>query len=525
VTYGVLIPAVLLIGYFIGAPSGVGGYMLIAILLSIMMFPLMMAHHHLILIASWNAAFTFGFLPGLPKVWYLVAFFSLGMTMLARIVHRQPLVTYRPLSFAMVFLAAVAILTGFLRGGLGMKALGSDMYGGKAFAYIIIAVIGYFALSSVRIPKRRALLYVALFFFTTLTLILSNVVYLMGQKFWFLYLFVPVDYAIGQAQADFLSTEVRRYGGVGFALMGVYFYMLIRYGIRGIFDITRPLRLAVLLLVIAGSLLGGFRSTVILYLLIFVFQFWYEGLLRTKYLWLSLASLVFALSLLYPFARELPVSFQRSLSFMPGLKVDLAARADAEASVEWRLKIWSVLWPQVGDYLFLGKGFVYDASDVYLAEESTRRGFMQSEDFAIITGDYHSGPLSIAIPLGIWGVLAFTLINIFGMRMLYLQFKNGDPDLYLFNQGMLALFSARIVYFWLFFGAVASDLATFAGILGLSLALNGAPRTQPWVAEEEQPLEVSESETEQPRLPKPSSIPASQWALDKGALEEPLKDV
>ena len=150
---------------------------------------------------------------------------------------------------------------------------------------------------------------------------------------------------------------------------------------------------------------------------------------------------------------------------------------------------------------------------------------MQSEDFAIITGDYHSGPLSIAIPLGIWGVLAFTLINIFGMRMLYLQFKNGDPDLYLFNQGMLALFSARIVYFWLFFGAVASDLATFAGILGLSLALNGAPRTQPWVAEEEQPLEVSESETEQPRLPKPSSIPASQWALDKGALEEPLKDV
>lgn len=131
--------------------------MLIAILLSIMMFPLMMAHHHLILIASWNAAFTFGFLPGLPKVWYLVAFFSLGMTMLARIVHRQPLVTYRPLSFAMVFLAAVAILTGFLRGGLGMKALGSDMYGGKAFAYIIIAVIGYFALSSVRIPKTARL--------------------------------------------------------------------------------------------------------------------------------------------------------------------------------------------------------------------------------------------------------------------------------------------------------------------------------------------------------------------------------
>jgi hypothetical protein len=96
-----------------------------------------------------------------------------------------------------------------------------------------------------------------------------------------------VDYAIGQAQADFLSTEVRRYGGVGFALMGVYFYMMIRYGIRGIFDITRPLRLLTLILIIAGSMYGGFRSTVILYLLVFIFQFWFEGLFRTKYLWLS----------------------------------------------------------------------------------------------------------------------------------------------------------------------------------------------------------------------------------------------
>ena len=160
------------------------------------------------------------------------------------------------------------------------------MYGGKAFAYIIIAVMGYFALSSVRIPKQRALLCVALFFFMTLTLTLSNVIYELGDKFWFLYLFVPVDYAIGQAQADFLSTEVRRYGGVGFALMGVYFYMMIRYGIRGIFDITRPLRLLTLILIIACSIYGGYRSTVILYLLVFIFQFWFE-FFSVPLLWLS----------------------------------------------------------------------------------------------------------------------------------------------------------------------------------------------------------------------------------------------
>ena len=61
VTYGVLIPVVLLLGYFIGAPSGARGYMLIALLFCIMMLPLMMNYHHIALVATWNAAFTLGF--------------------------------------------------------------------------------------------------------------------------------------------------------------------------------------------------------------------------------------------------------------------------------------------------------------------------------------------------------------------------------------------------------------------------------------------------------------------------------
>ena len=530
VTYGVLIPVVLLLGYFIGAPSGARGYMLIALLFCIMMLPLMMNYHHIALVATWNAAFTLGFLPGLPKVWYVVALFSIVLTMMARIVHRKPLISYKPLSLSMLFFAFTAIMTGMLRGGVGMKALGSQNYGGKAFVYILIAVIGYFALSFVKIPKRRVGICVLVFFITTLTLILSNVVYMMGPNFWFLYLFVPADYAVGQAQADYLYAEVTRLGGVGFALMGVYFYMMVRYGIRGIFDLTHPLRLLTLFLVVVGSMTGGFRSTIILYILIFIFQFFLEKLYRTKYLWMMIAAGIVSLALLYPFVQKLPTSFQRCVSFLPGLKIDLAAKADADASIEWRLKIWSVLWPQVGDYLLLGKGFVYDASDVHLADESVRRGFLQSEDFAVITGDYHSGPLSVVIPLGIWGVIGFVLINVFGIRMLYLQCKYGDPDFQTINRGLLALFAVRVIYFWFFFGAVASDMATFAGILGLSLAINGSPRRQPWVSEEEEEqqdyMELEAAGlTPEPAF-KPSSFPLHRFSSDSdtSALPAPARD-
>ena len=482
--------------------------MVIALMFGVLLLPIMINYHHISLVAAWNMAFMVGFLPGTPKIWYLLALLSLCFTLAARAINKRRMLSYKPLSYCMLAIGGVAIFTGVLRGGVGMRAMGSEMYGGKSFAYIILAIIGYFALSSVKIPKRKVLIYVLLFFLGTLTLISSNLVYLLGPQFWYLYLFVPVDYAVGQAQADFLKSEVVRYGGVGFALMGVYFYMMIRYGIRGILDFRYLWRIIILLMVIAGSLVGGFRSTLIIYILIFAIQFFLEGLHKTKYLWGIIGAAIIGVSFLYPFAKELPFSIQRSLSFMPGLQIDLAAKADADASIEWRLKIWSVMWPQVGNYLLLGKGFVYDSSDIYLAQESIKRGFMQTEDYAVIVGDYHNGPLSILIPLGIWGLLAFIALNIVGLRMLYLFYKNGDPDLYMFNQGMLALFIARLVYFWLFFGAVASDMAIFAGILGLSLAVNGPPRNTPWNPEEEERELYDESEEVPAQLPSNSKTPA-----------------
>lgn len=486
VTYGILVPVVLLMGYFVGAPTGAKSYFLLAILFMIMTIPLLMSYHHILLAATWNAAFTLGFISTSLYVWHAIAVVSLILTMMDRIVHRRPLISYRPLTYSILFLIAAAIGTGLLRGGIGMRVLGSSMYGGKTFATLIAAAIGFFALSWVRVPKRQVLLYVALYFLASLTLIFSNIIYYLGRSFWWLYMFIPPDYAYGQAIADVLNTGVQRIGGVGFALTGVFSFMMVRYGIQGIFDLTKPWRLILYFAVIIGSLFGGFRSTVILYILFFISQFFLEGLHKTKYFWGILLGGAIFLGFLYPMAKSLPVSYQRSLSFLPGIKIDQEAKNDADASVEWRLKIWSVLWPQVGDYLMLGKGFVYDSSDVYLAEESMKRGFIQSEDFAITTGDYHSGPLSILIPLGIWGFIAFLLINIFGLRMLYLQFRYGNPDLYMLNLGLLALFTARLIFFWFFFGAIATELYVFLGILGLSLSVNGTPRKTPWVPEEDE---------------------------------------
>jgi hypothetical protein len=58
--------------------------------------------------------------------------------------------------------------------------------------------------------------------------------------------------------------------------------------------------------------------------------------------------------------------------------------------------------------------------------------------------------------------------------MLYRNWKFGSPALHSVNGLMLAAFTAHAVFFLCFFGSLHSDMAIFAGLLGLSVALNGA---------------------------------------------------
>jgi len=125
-------------------------------------------------------------------------------------------------------------------------------------------------------------------------------------------------------------------------------------------------------------------------------------------------------------------------------------------------------------YLLHGKGFGFDPSDLYLASESQRR--FQSEFVAgtIVVGDYHNGPLSILIPFGIYGMIAFLWILIAGLRVLHRNYRSGSPDYRNVNALILAAFAARALFFFVGFGGLYADMAFFAGLLGMSVALNGA---------------------------------------------------
>jgi hypothetical protein len=134
--------------------------------------------------------------------------------------------------------------------------------------------------------------------------------------------------------------------------------------------------------------------------------------------------------------------------------------------------MWRDLLPQVPQYLLLGKGYGINARDfeeLNLANSRSDSGVEGTE----LVGDYHNGPLSVIIPFGAAGAIGFLWFVFAGGRVLYLNYRYGEPLCQRLNTFLLAYYVTRLAIFFFIFGGLSGDLAVFTGILGLSVCVNG----------------------------------------------------
>jgi hypothetical protein len=245
---------------------------------------------------------------------------------------------------------------------------------------------------------------------------------------------------------------------------------------RGGLGFNHPWRPAIFCLLIWMSLAtGGFRGTLVLVSITLLIQFYVEGLVRTRVLptVLLLGALVMAVSL--PFVRHMPANVQRTLSILP-IDIDPAIRIQAQSTVDWRLDIWKRVLPTVPQYLFLGKGYAIDGAELSMLSGSFMRNSVDRSESAILSGDYHNGPLSVIIPLGIFGVIGFLWFAWAGFRVLVNNLRHGDPDLFHINCFLLAAFAAKVLFFLFIFGSFYLEFMVMTGLVGLSVSINGGVR-------------------------------------------------
>jgi hypothetical protein len=490
IAYAVAVPLALVLGYLVATPD-LASIAAIGFVIFCLALPLVIKWHHALLIICWNSAFMLGFMPGQPLLWLLLAVLAFGMAAVNHVTGLKSFLRAPELTKPVLFLLMVILVTARLRGGLGSRVLGGSGYGGKNYIYLLGAILGYFALTAQRIPIAKSERMVQWFFLSGITFVLGNLVYALGPAFYIFYNFIGSEFVSAQVAVDYGQNVVERFGGLGPAANALFCFTLARWGLRGTFEWDKPWRIMLFAAAIVLGLFSGFRSQIGFLGVFFVVQFVVEGLWKTFYLPLFFLLGVLCLTPMLLFAHKMPPAVQRTLAafqYVLPVDIDPTVRAEAMNSSEWRVQMWKEVLPDVPKYLLLGKGYSIDPVDLYLTEEATRTGVLNSYELSIVAGEYHNGPLSVLIPFGLWGAIAFVWLLGAGVKVLYWNYRYGDARLRKVNMALLSFFLALCFFFFFVVGAITAQLPVFLGILGLTISLNGGVCRKPALARQAPPL-------------------------------------
>jgi hypothetical protein len=489
IIYSLCLPLAIYVGYLLAVPWNQVNFTILVIAVSLPLIPILLRWHHLFLIASWNVSMVLFFLPGRPTLWIVLTAVSLVFSVLHHILHRdRRLIQVPSLTRPLIFLAIVVLITAKLTGGFGMRVTGGDTMGGKRYILLLMAIAGYFAITFEQPSEGRRIAYFSVYILGSLVGIIGSLGRYVGQDFYFLFTLFPVEdvYALG-ASGNLGDLSVRL-SGLAFACCSVIYFVLARHGVRGLFNlserwhflpfrfrgglaINHPWRMLIFVFMIWTSLLGGYRSLAIGLALTFTIQFYLERMYRTAVLPIVLLGSIMVAAICIPMVNKMPLTIQRSLSFLP-LDVDPIARYSAEASSEWRKNMWRNVVPTIPQYLILGKGYAISSADLEMQSGAFARSGDPAEG-AMLAGDYHNGPLSVIVPLGIFGALGFLWFLWASFRVFLSNYRYGSAEMKLVNTLMLSLFLSRIISFFFVFGSLYSEMAAFTGLVALNVCLNG----------------------------------------------------
>jgi hypothetical protein len=467
--YAICVPLAVFVGYMLTDPMDYTTFAYAGILGMLLVFPLLLRWHYALLVFSFNASIYLFFLKGKPDMWVVMTALSLGISLAERAMNSQKHFLGVPqMNWPLICLLGVIFMTAKLTGGIGMRAFGSDVYGGRKYLWLIIGVLTYFALTARRIPPEQAGWYFALYMLSGLTAFIGDLYPFTPSFLHFIFWLFPPSLTESS-----IGTGMTRFHGIANAAGALLFWYIGTNGLRGMFLSRKIWRTVMFFVLSIVCLLGGHRIILLSYLFLVTSLFFLEKLYRTRVLLLFAFVGVSVVTAIIPLAPYLPFSIQRSLSILP-LNVSWEARQDAEGSSEWRIKMWKDLLPQIPSYLLLGKGYAITMEDTELMGQDTAFHSVDAgEQGLAVSGDYHNGPLSVVLPFGIWGVIVVLWLMIAGMRVMYNNYRYGDEALRNINTYLWAFYLYVVLRFIFVFGALSGDIVTFAGTVGFSIALNG----------------------------------------------------
>lgn len=351
---------------------------------------------------------------------------------------------------AMIAFLFVLVLTMYVRGS-GLRFLGSGLWGGMGYITIIIAGGFYYFAPGLRLSQKQIkFLLISTIIAGFIPAFVQIAFVLSKGKFYILAYFIEAHLRyVAESVFSSRSGAITRYSSfrqIGIAMLPVAF--VLRY--RGV---KRVIPVVVLLMSAVLVGLSGFRGGVLQMMMLTLL--WLAISLRGKQRVLAaLLAIVLAIILysgLLMFSMSLPPSIQRAVSWMPGLRISPSVMADAMQSTEWRWQIWRYMLVDIPNYLWIGKGFCFPPAVMYTANPYDAA----TPYMAFLMHNYHNGPLSLILDLGIPGFVTALLFmvlmvieNFRGLRMI----KNQDSLQARYYRYLTVVLLWLVIAFYFVFG-------------------------------------------------------------------------
>ena len=357
-----------------------------------------------------------GMLPGNIKVSEIAIIIAFGLTFVLSALKVIPRMARWNLYDKLLLINLAYLATVYARNPAGVLLFQTDIIGGRPYFEIFLAFLAYLTLQHVTLTYKQTALIpilicvgaVASSFLSAITAFLPNV----AEKILPIYTGVTMPEQLDSVDVAY-DVDARKGYLAGFG-NSVGPTIVAFYDPSRILLFLNPAISFAYLLAIAAILLSGFRSVLVSLIVMTAFSVYFRGGIGA----VARLSVVFivAIGLLLVVQSagfQLPLPAQRALSFLPG-SWDPQAASDARGSSEWRFEMWrqALTTDRYIHNKLLGDGFGFRIQDIQGFESlggMASAGHDQIQEYFLMIGSYHSGPVSAIRFVGAIGLLLLTV--------------------------------------------------------------------------------------------------------------------
>ncbi len=319
----------------------------------------------------------------------------------------------------LIYINLAYLVTVYVRNPAGFWAMQTSVVGGRPYFEIALAFGAFIILSRVQLTDFIAKIFPLFFVIPSWGVGILDVIGRLAPQTGFvlnsIYSGVGARDAVSGFQQEAQLGQTRMVG-LQFAGWSGVLALCSKYNPITLISPFYPLRVMLFTLSIGAIFLSGFRSVILFAMVAFLLSSILRGGLKD--LWIASAGMVLGLLLLISVQGslvQLPMTLQRSLAWLPGNWSEEAKHAGNE-STRWRVEMWGWAWNDdriLRDRVW-GQGFGLSIDDMNLIAASLMAGQdgqnllggSDRESF-LITGSFHSGPLSAIKYIGVVGLALY----------------------------------------------------------------------------------------------------------------------